>query len=1081
MCRFEQLRLSTALVIVFACCPAVAFAQEAYLNKSVPAYMDTGATNQRGDARYATKKTNAAVRLLSGFLDVWQPRTPYVDAGQSAPARDGFAAVPQTDWDGIPGSATDGKVLNQAVHDHNIQYVIDITRNRTAQQATDAYLDDRRGKAISMLDGLGALQDEWVKGTRQTTTITSVAADATRVKYDDLGNNTGVGSGAGNADLGLAVDLMDRMGSDASTEPGKRYFKYGRPYRWSNSVVVLPTLEPAKSTTPATDGGFPSGHTAEAWRDALAMAYVAPQRFQELVTRAVMMGDSRIVAGMHSPLDVIGGRMLGIASVVYNLNRQNGDGGYAWQDQKKAAYEQTQAWLKKETNSTTAADLYVAAHADALSVDRFADHAVNAAYVADRLIYGFAPVGPTDKPAYVPKGAEVLLETRMPYLTADQRRAVLATTALPSGLPVMDDAEGYGRLNLFAAADGYGAFQTDVTVTMDKSLDGFNAFDSWNNDISGTGKLTKQGSGTLMLTGLNTYTGGTRITDGLLVGTNGNAFGTGAIQIEANGQLALNTLVDSTLANDISGTGSFEKSGAGNLTYTGNGSQFTGTTVVRGGRLAINGSWGSELDIGNGSILGGNATIGSVTLASGARLSPGNSIGTINVNGNLTLAPGSQYDIEIANNGSSDRTIVTGTAAISGATANVIALDPTVSYAAGQSYNFLTAGSVTGQFSNLLIDSAFINSQLVYTPTDVTLRLSTRGARSFTTAAQTANQLAAASGLASLDQTAGSSSLPLYNAVLFTNDAEARVAFDQVSGEAHASVQSALLGNARFVSDSVLDRLSNNDTGAWMSGYGARTRFDGNGNASSYDTKSGGVFLGGDGNIMDNLRLGAMTGWGHSSLSGNRTDSSADVDSYHFGIYGGTDLGGLSLKAGAVYSYSQIDTKRSVSFGGFSDSLKAKYDAGLTEVFGEASHDFKVSEGITFSPFANVTYAILDTDNFSETGGAAALSSQDATSRTTFTTVGLRASGEFDTGLSWNAMTGWQHSFGDLTPESQMAFSSGTSFSVSGAPISRDAAKVSLGFGVKISERADLGISYNGSFAKDASENSIRSDFKLRF
>ncbi len=35
-------------------------------------------------------------------------------------------------------------------------------------------------------------------------------------------------------------------------------------------VVVLPTLEPAKSKKPAEDGGFPSGHTAEAWRDALA-------------------------------------------------------------------------------------------------------------------------------------------------------------------------------------------------------------------------------------------------------------------------------------------------------------------------------------------------------------------------------------------------------------------------------------------------------------------------------------------------------------------------------------------------------------------------------------------------------------------------------------------------------------------------------------------------------------------------------------------------------------------------------------------------------------------------------------------
>lgn len=69
----------------------------------------------------------------------------------------------------------------------------------------------------------------------------------------------------------------------------------------------------------------------------------------------------------------------------------------------------------------------------------------------------------------VPKGAEVLLETRQPYLDSTQRRWVLATTGLPSGYPVLDDAEGWGRLNLFSAADGYGAFVNNVTVNMDAS------------------------------------------------------------------------------------------------------------------------------------------------------------------------------------------------------------------------------------------------------------------------------------------------------------------------------------------------------------------------------------------------------------------------------------------------------------------------------------------------------------------------------------------------------------------------------------------------------------------------------------
>ncbi|RCS21790.1 autotransporter domain-containing protein [Phyllobacterium salinisoli] len=1078
-----KLRVSTALCLVFSACPTMAPAQEAFLNKNVPAFMDTGATNQRGDARYATKETNAAVRLLSGFLDIWQPRTPFVDAGTSAPARDGFPAVPTTDWDGVPGSATDGTILNWAVHEYNIQYVINATRNRTAQQAVDAYLDDRRGKAISMLDGLGPLQDAWVKGTKQFTTILDVAPDATTVKYDDMGNNTGIGSSS-NPDLGLAVDLLGRVGWDASTEPSKRYFKYARPWRWSSDVQVLPALEPAKSSTPVTDGGFPSGHTAEAWRNALAMAYLVPQRYQELVTRAVAMGDSRILAGMHSPLDVIGGRMLGTAAVVYNLNRQNGDGGFNWQDLKTQAYEQTQAWLKKETNSTTASDLYVAAHAADLSTDRFASREANAAYVATRMTYGFAPVGPTDQPAYVPKGAEVLLETRMPYLSADQRRAILATTALPSGYPVMDDPEGYGRLNLFAAVDGYGAFREDVTVNMDKSLDGFNAFDAWRNDISGSGKLTKEGTGTLMLTGLNTYSGGTRVNAGMLVGTNGNAFGTGAIQIDAAGQLMVNTLVDSTLANTISGTGMFEKRGTGGLVYTGDGSQFTGTTLISGGRFAVNGSWGGALDMENGAILGGNGTVANVMLKSGSRLSPGNSIGTLNINGDLTLSSGSAYDLEIAHNGTSDRTIVSGAAAIDDASLNVIALDPAVSYAAGQSYTFLTADNMTGQFGDLLIDSAFIDSKLFYTANDVTLRLSSWDGRAFTTAAHTANQRAAASALDVLDQSAGSSSLPLYNAVLFMNAENARNAFDEISGEEHASTQSALLANSRIISDTVLDRLSSGDTGAWTSGYGMRSRFGSDGNAASYDLSGGGVFLGGDGFVSDDVRLGVMTGWGRSSLSSDRTSGSADVDSYHIGVYGGTDMDQLSLKAGAAYSFNQIETKRSLRLGSFSDQLTAEYDAGLAQLFAEASYAFELPKQVKLSPFANLSYAILSTDGFSEAGGAAALSATDSDADVTFTTAGLRAEGDFDvngTAMTWNAMAGWQHAFGDMTPESRMFLARGGSFSVSGAPIGRDAAKVSLGMGMKISQNVDLGLSYHGEFSEDVTENKARADFKLRF
>ncbi|EEE00525.1 phosphatase PAP2 family protein [Burkholderia multivorans] len=506
---------------------------------SVPAFVDTIATNQRGDARYATLSTNAAVRVLSRFLDLWQPSTMLVDAGVSAPANGAFPAISPSTCSGLPDSGTPcGTILNAAVLSANVQYVIDATTARTPQQADAAYFDDRRGKGYSVTDGMGPLTAAWRTAAQQTTSITSVPADATTVLYNDTGNNVGVG-GSANAGFGKVVDLLNEMGSNASTEPAKRFYKYARPYRWSSSVVVAPTLVPAKSTTPATDGGFVSGHTAEAVRDAVTMAWLVPERFQEMVGRGLELGENRILAGMHSPLDVIGGRMLALAVSAANLT--------VYANDAQAAYAQAHQTLQQLTG-TTDATFAAFAHSGTAATDRFADYATNKAAFLRRMTFGFAPIEPTDAPPVVPKGAEILLLTRFPYLSADQRRVVLKTTEMPSGYPVMDDAEGWGRLNLFAAADGYGAFNGNVTVSMDGSKGGLNAADVWRNDIAGAGKLTLQGSGTLTLAGNNRYAGGTQVAGGTLTAASASAFGSGDVYVGTGGSVRIAAAAPVTIA-----------------------------------------------------------------------------------------------------------------------------------------------------------------------------------------------------------------------------------------------------------------------------------------------------------------------------------------------------------------------------------------------------------------------------------------------------------------------------------------------------------------------------------------------------
>lgn len=492
---------------------------------AIPPYVDNAATNQRNNPCNVTRETNAGVRVLAGLLDLWTPSSLRVDAGVTLAAANGCAAVVPSSWTGIPGDATDGKVVNASVLDANVKYVVDATASRTTEQAVAAYVDDRRGKGYSVTDGLGPLTAAWRTAAQQTTTITGVPADATTVKYDDGGNNTGVG-GASNPAFGAVVDFVNGLSNNGSTEPAKRFYKYARPWRWSSSVVVVPELVPAKSGTPATDGGFPSGHTAEAVRDALAMAYVVPERFQELVARALELGENRILAGMHSPLDVMAGRIQAQAVVTANLAATPPAA-------RKAAHDQAHAVLMAAAGTADEAAFEAHAHSGTLATDRFADQAKNRTEHAARMTYGFAPIADSTRGALVPKGAELLLETRLPYLSDEQRRVVLKTTALSSGYPLLDDAEGWGRLDLFAAADGYGAFLGDVSVTMDASLGGFCASDAWRNDISGPGKLTKSGTGTLRLGGDNGYGGGTQVEGGVLVAESATAFGTGDVYVSA--------------------------------------------------------------------------------------------------------------------------------------------------------------------------------------------------------------------------------------------------------------------------------------------------------------------------------------------------------------------------------------------------------------------------------------------------------------------------------------------------------------------------------------------------------------------
>ena len=475
--------------------------------------------------------------------------------------------------------------------------------------------------------------------------------------------------------------------------------------------------------------------------------------------------------------------------------------------------------------------------------------------------------------------------------------------------------------------------------------------------------------------------------------TAGSIEGAGTFSLGPNQLIVGSNNLSTTVGGVTTGTGgSLVKVGSGTLTLAGTNS-YTGATVVAGGTLSVTGdiSSSSGVVVNPGGMLAGTGTVPGV-LVVGGTLMPGQSVGTLNVRGNLVFTSAVTYLINI-NATTASLTNVTGTAVLGGATVQVVD-DKDITKR--QVYTLLTAtGGISGTFNPDIV-GVKNKVELFYDANNVYLcdhcKFEFNGEKSFAFPHNLEDVAAAIDAAIDADRTLPARLLNLLG--LLQQPAQLAIDLSQLTGEVHTGAEQAgfqvtnaflrlLLdpfaetrgagggGSAMgfaperspaFPPDVALAYASvlkepaapappaSRPRNVWASGYGGRANIGGDPvNIGSHDAsvRDYGYAAGLDYRIAADTTVGFALGGAGTDWSLANALGTGRGDVFQGGIYGSKRWGAAYVSAALAYATYWMSTDRFVNVFG-TDHLTSNFTA----------HDFsgRIESGYRFAlPLVAVT------------------------------------------------------------------------------------------------------------------------------